>query len=107
VRELEHLISRAVLKAMAAQPQRPRILTIEPQALGLDAAPMATAPAADRALAPALQGGEGLKEAVDGFQKTLIIEALAQHHGKWSEAARALGVDRANLNRLAKRLGIR
>ncbi|KPC45783.1 Sigma-54 dependent transcriptional regulator [Pseudomonas amygdali pv. morsprunorum] len=36
VRELEHLISRAVLKALSAHPQKPRILTVEGPALGLD-----------------------------------------------------------------------
>ncbi|MEG5263438.1 nitric oxide reductase transcriptional regulator NorR [Pseudomonas sp. JDS28PS106] len=107
VRELEHLISRAVLKALAAHPQRPRILTIEAPALGLDEGAPAPTSAIVQSQAPALQAGEGLKEAVDGFQRALISETLARHQGKWSEAARALGVDRANLNRLAKRLGVR
>lgn len=107
VRELEHLISRAVLRALAAQPQRPRILTIEAQALGLDEAVESVAQCVSHTPVAALQPGEGLKEAVDAYQRALIVDALQKHQGKWSEAARALGVDRANLNRLAKRLGIR
>ena len=37
----------------------------------------------------------------------LIEQCLARHQGKWADAARELGVDRANLSRLARRLGIR
>jgi len=37
----------------------------------------------------------------------LIGEALERHGGKWADVARELDVDRANLSRLARRLGIR
>ncbi|WP_296256349.1 MULTISPECIES: nitric oxide reductase transcriptional regulator NorR [unclassified Pseudomonas] len=109
VRELEHLISRAVLKALFRHSERPRILTVESQALGLNeevqphaktASPMAQA-------LPATKPRAGLKEAVDGFQTQLINDALSRHQGKWADVARELNLDRANLGRLAKRLGIR
>ena len=109
VRELEHLISRAVLKALSAHPERSRILTIEAPMLGLDeevridAGPVSVAGLAS----PVVKPGEGLKETVDAFQKVLIEDALARYQGKWAEVARELNVDRANLSRLAKRLGIR
>ena len=108
VRELEHLISRAVLKALSVHGERPRILTIEAEVLGLDELRVA-APALlqVQGAMPVIQPGEGLKEAVDGFQKRLISEALERHQGKWADVARELGVDRANLSRLARRLGIR
>lgn len=108
VRELEHLISRAVLKALSGHGERPRILTIEAEVLGLDELRVA-APALLQVhdAMPVIQPGEGLKEAVDGFQKRLIGEALERHQGKWADVARDLGVDRANLSRLARRLGIR
>jgi anaerobic nitric oxide reductase transcription regulator len=32
---------------------------------------------------------------------------LNRHQGKWAQVARELNLDRANLSRLAKRLGIR
>jgi len=51
--------------------------------------------------------GQTLKTSVDHYQKMLIEEALVRHQGKWVEVAREMGLDRANLNRLAKRLGIR
>lgn len=107
VRELEHLISRAVLKALSMHRDRPRILTIEAQVLGLDEvgfpAKVAPAQAGD---VPVIESGEGLKEALDGYQRRLITEALERHHGKWADVARELKVDRANLTRLARRLGI-
>ncbi|MFJ4142969.1 nitric oxide reductase transcriptional regulator NorR [Pseudomonas sp. NPDC089734] len=107
VRELEHLISRAVLKALSAHRERPRILTIEPHALGLDNEPEYVAPAPVLGENRAIRPGEGLKESVDAFQRTLILDALERHQGKWAEVARELAVDRANLSRLARRLGIR
>ncbi|MDU8646899.1 nitric oxide reductase transcriptional regulator NorR [Pseudomonas syringae group sp. 26L6] len=107
VRELEHLISRAVLKALSAHPQKPRILTVEGPALGLDGSASATPlPTAEKALSAAAQGA-GLKASVDAFQRSLIVDCLERHQGRWAEVARDLAVDRANLNRLAKRLGIR
>jgi len=108
VRELEHLISRGVLKALSGHIERPRILTIEAGALGLDqdyAAPAPTLPI--NSIAPIVKPGEGLKEAVDAYQAILVSEALERHQGKWADVARELNVDRANLSRLAKRLGIR
>jgi anaerobic nitric oxide reductase transcription regulator len=109
VRELEHLISRAVLKALSAHPERQRILTIEAQALGLEDDVQVAAPVAPALMgsSPVVKPGEGLKEAVDGFQTVLINDALNRHQGKWAQVARELNLDRANLSRLAKRLGIR
>ena len=109
VRELEHLLSRAVLKALSGHAERPRILTIEPPALGLEddvQIPAAASPALAGA-SPVIKPGEGLKETVDAFQTVVINDALARHQGKWAEVARELNLDRANLSRLAKRLGIR
>jgi len=106
VRELEHLISRATLKALSAHVERPRILTIEAQSLGLEEHASRAEPDAIHE-APLVNSGEGLKESLDAYQKILIAKALTRHHGKWADAARELGIDRANLSRLAKRLGIR
>lgn len=48
----------------------------------------------------------GIKSATEEFQRQVISTALHQHNGNWSAAARHLKTDRANLNRMAKRLGI-
>ncbi|KFE54474.1 nitric oxide reductase transcriptional regulator NorR [Pseudomonas syringae] len=107
VRELEHLISRGVLKALSMHPERPRILTIEAHMLGLEARTAAVAPVAVEGAAMAVSTGLTLKASVDAYQKILIEQALLKHQGKWIEVAREMGLDRANLSRLAKRLGIR
>lgn len=109
VRELEHLISRSALKAMAKQAKRPSILTLSAADLGLEPRQeMPPVPAqetrrADSSPVPP----RPLREAVDDYQRSLIAAALARHNNNWAAAARELGVDRANLARLAARLGLR
>ena len=107
VRELEHLIGRSVLKAQGRHQPRPRILTLTAADLGLTGAeaprpadlqaqpgPQAPAPAA------------GLRQALDDHARALIEEGLARHARSWSAVARELRMDRANLVRLARRLGL-
>jgi anaerobic nitric oxide reductase transcription regulator len=48
-----------------------------------------------------------LAQAVENFQRERILATLAQCRQNWAEAARCLGIDRGNLHRLAKRLGIK
>ena len=107
VRELEHLIGRAAIKALARHGERPRILSLDVQDLDLPVSE--TSAAVETVLAPdePVPAGVELRTAVDAFQRQLIEQCLARHQGKWADAARELGVDRANLSRLAKRLGIR
>ncbi|WP_336407831.1 nitric oxide reductase transcriptional regulator NorR [Gallaecimonas kandeliae] len=101
VRELEHCVSRSALKAVREQgPQG--FVTIEPQHCDLDGA----APAKP-ALTPLVKTQQlSLKAAVDSYQRQLIGEVLEQEGHNWSAAARRLELDRANLQRLAKRLGL-
>jgi anaerobic nitric oxide reductase transcription regulator len=106
VRELEHLISRAVLKSLSAHKERPRILTIEAAALGLNDE-VAASHSATTVIPAAVVPGGTLKDSVDAFQCRLIEDALTRHQGKWVDVAREMGLDRANLSRLARRLGIR
>lgn len=106
VRELEHLISRAALKALHARPDRPRILTVEVEALALDTEAVTDLHQASSS-PDSIATRRSLKDAVDGYQSQLISDALIRHQGNWAEVARELGIDRANLNRLAKRLGLR
>ncbi|MBM7062244.1 nitric oxide reductase transcriptional regulator NorR [Pseudomonas sp. UL073] len=107
VRELEHLIGRAALKSLALNPERPRILTIEAAALDLAPAAPATATPALPSAAPASAAGLSLRDAVDQYQRQVIGEALTRHQQQWATVARELGLDRANLSRLAKRLGLK
>ncbi|MCB2231458.1 sigma-54 dependent transcriptional regulator [bacterium] len=48
-----------------------------------------------------------LSDQVTRFERTVIAEALSAADGNISEAARALGVDRANLSRKIKELGLK
>ncbi len=52
------------------------------------------------------QNGLALTEALDGYERDLIGQALDHAQGNVAEAARALQTDRANLYRRMKRLGL-
>lgn len=107
VRELEHCINRAALKARSYQ--RKNIITIklndigelhsEPQQPTIDT--LAESGSSIEALAVT-----NLKQATEDFQRHCIHQALSNNQGNWAAAARSLDMDRANLSRLAKRLGI-
>ncbi|MBB2897599.1 nitric oxide reductase transcriptional regulator NorR [Pseudomonas sp. AS2.8] len=101
VRELSHLISRAALKAHASSEERGGILTLDSDQLGL---PLGTLPLPEED--PALPTAS-LREATDAFQRQTINLALEQHGQNWTLAAAALDLDRANLARLARRLGLK
>ncbi|HBP2698013.1 TPA: nitric oxide reductase transcription regulator, partial [Pseudomonas aeruginosa] len=107
VRELEHLVGRASLKALGHNPERSRIVTLHRQDLDLPA----ETPAPPRSVvepAPAVPPtGHSLRTATDAYQRRLIQDCLARHQGSWASAARELGLDRANLARLARRLQLR
>ena len=48
----------------------------------------------------------GLREAVDDYQRRLIGTLLQHNRGNLSATARALKIDRGNLHRLTRRLGL-
>jgi len=50
--------------------------------------------------------GSSLNDALDAYERTLIVRALAVAQGNVAEAARRLQTDRPNLYRRMKRLGI-
>jgi len=53
------------------------------------------------------QATPSLAAATEAFQRRLVQRSVDAAGGNWSEAARRLGVDRANLHRVARRLGIK
>jgi anaerobic nitric oxide reductase transcription regulator len=108
VRELEHLLMRASLKAGRENPQRP-LITAEQLDLHVQntTQPPMTAPQPSPWMPGVITLDQlPLRDAVDAYQKQRIQQALTSHEGNWSAAARELQLDRANLNRLAKRLGL-
>ena len=109
VRELEHLISRAALRAWSEKGRSGRWTAIELRHLGLESQePEEAVTAAPRAPAQSpLVAALGLREATDSFQRQWIEAALLRNRGSLAGAARDAGMDRSNLLRLAKRLGLR
>lgn len=99
VRELEHLLLRASLRVRQQDGGRSLI-----RAADLD---LRYGDAAQTAVVQEDEGEPpGLREALDAYQCRVIERALLRAQGNWSQAARALKTDRANLQRLARRLGV-
>ena len=119
VRELEHLVGRSALKALAGLPrQAGRANIVSVSAAHLDLSPAAqfrSASAADTAPTSAIGGAVSttartpeadLRSTTEAHQRQRIAASLAAHRNNWAAAARELGLHRANLVRLAERLGI-
>lgn len=102
VRELEHLICRTLLRVRARNNPASQLLHLTATDLGLSSEP--PLPAAQAMVRPL--PGLGLREAVERYQRQLIVTLLEQHQGNLSATARALRIDRGNLHRLTRRLGI-
>ena len=114
VRELAHLVSRSALKALAGQSPRPRIVSLTARHFDLPALPTQGA-VEDTAVVDAIQASDAsqgagslmdLRSSTEAHQRQRIADCLARHHDNWASAARELGLHRANLVRLAKRLGL-
>ena len=117
VRELEHVVNRAALKASARQ-RDSKIVIIEQQDCGnlvsmhkdnsLKAiSAIVLAESNEATLMTKDKPVINLRAATEHFQKELITKTLKEENSNWAAAARRLSTDRANLNRIAKRLDIK
>lgn len=116
VRELEHVISSASLRAKARSknPNHVTINTIDLGSVSFNKSILNQVPnkqhiqVQSKVISSELVDDENihLKDATEQFQHQLIVNTLERFDGNWAASARALNVDRANLIRLAKRLGI-
>lgn len=106
IRELEHLISRAALKAVTAQGRQLRIVTISLANLGLTMEELPQEHEQPQEKLIFAEGKMDLKEAVEHFQRDLISQQLALHNNNLAATAKNLGLDRSNFYRLLKRLGL-
>jgi len=101
IREFEHVLMRAALRARQGNPQG--MVIIDQSHLGMLQS--------NGKVEKANQSNKGmtisLKEAVEQTQKELISQQVESCGGNWSKAAENLQVDRSNLYRIAKRLGIK
>ncbi|TQF71164.1 nitric oxide reductase transcriptional regulator NorR [Pseudoalteromonas luteoviolacea] len=105
VRELEHVLSRAALKAKHADWQK-EIIKIMPSHCEITYAEKDRSANLSQPAQPNHADINSLKDATEQFQKQLILQKLNNENLNWAAAARSLDIDRANLVRLAKRLGI-
>ncbi len=111
VRELEHVIMRGVLRAKrvaeGASVVEPFHLK-DAQILVQPVQVAAQAPPARHTAQDELPSQtQPLKPAVDSYKRRLIEAAVQRAKGNWAEAARALKVDRGNLQRMAQRLKLK
>lgn len=107
VRELENLIARAILRASADGIEKD-LIVVAPHHFGVE-----MFSSMDEKECGKDAGGKEscvvkpLKESIDHLQRDLIRAALKNKNGNWAAAARELGVNRSNLHKLAKRLGLK
>ncbi|MNN82528.1 Anaerobic nitric oxide reductase transcription regulator NorR [compost metagenome] len=100
------MIGRSALKALGSCKERPKILSLS--AADLDLPNGSVEVASEQPTAVPVAGVSGdLREATENYQRQLISACLERHHDNWASAARELGLDRANLGRMAKRLGMK
>lgn len=103
VRELENVLSRAILRAAhgraPGEPVRVRRAHVEGGEV------LALTPAREQE--PEGHPELSLRQRVEEFQRREVRRALEQTQGSWAAAARLLGMQRGNLFHLATRLGIR
>lgn len=104
VRELEHTLSRAALRARQYQTGH-AIVTISPQDLALE--PENTIDCDESMYSENMDSTTSLNEATDNFQRQFIENKVLSCNNNWAEAARELDMNRSNLHRLAKRLGLK
>ncbi|CAM3613408.1 Regulatory protein LuxO [Vibrio aerogenes CECT 7868] len=92
IRQLEHTLTRAALKTVGRSQS------------------MITLSELDESLHVQIENhtddSPSLNDAMNRYQKQLIQQALAENQGVWAQAARSLKVDRGNLYRLGKKLGL-
>ncbi|MDT8429674.1 MAG: nitric oxide reductase transcriptional regulator NorR [Pseudomonadales bacterium] len=105
VRELENAISRAVVKALSEGYPRNRIIELSPAHLGAD--PIRSQIYAGTQDAAEAHPQLSLAAAVEQFKRDLIQARLQQHDNNLSSTAVSLGMDKSNLHRQVRKLGLR
>jgi anaerobic nitric oxide reductase transcription regulator len=107
IRELEHLLSRAALKAVTVTERHKRVVTISVQ--HLDISSYLGLPV-EKVVEPQplpTQENINFKQKVDDFSRELIRQKLQENNNNMAKTAQLLGLDRGNFFRLLKRLEIR
>ena len=104
VRELQHVLMRAALRAAASS--KGKVGIIEPQHLGLAMELSAEEKSVNDSTAKVSLEGRSYHDIMADFQRQVITKAMDENDQVWAKAARQLKLDRGNLYRQAKRLGL-
>jgi anaerobic nitric oxide reductase transcription regulator len=103
IRELEHVISRALLR-LSKKTGAGNVKRLE--LVDIDIPKNETVTTAIKTSVPD-DIDASLLSLVNDFQKQIIKQRLEKHNNNWSMVAKSLEVDRSNLYRLGKRLGLK
>lgn len=101
VRELEHSLMRAGLHAVQDQAE-----LIKPQHFTSEFVDIPKRQNSSQSSLAMPNEPIALRQAVEAYQKQLIEHALKKNDGVWAQAAQFLQVDRGNLYKLGKKLGL-
>ena len=103
VRELQHVLMRAALRSAASA--EGKVAVIELKHLGSDF--VADSVVESGSITPVMStDNKSFNEILSDFQRQLITQAMEDNDHVWAKAARQLQLDRGNLYRQAKRLGL-
>jgi anaerobic nitric oxide reductase transcription regulator len=108
IRELEHLLSRAALKAVTIEKRGMRVVTISLQHLDISThSSQALVSITESQPVALFVENIKFKQQLDDFSRCLIQQKLAENDNNMAKTAEVLGLDRGNFFRLLKRLEIR
>ena len=103
VRELKDIIEHALIRSRGEAIEAEHLHFIDSTVNEMSA----QRPAGTESRMPAIiSEGRGYSEAVEHFQRQLVSQTLAECNGNRHKAARRMKMDRGNLRRLMKRLGV-
>lgn len=103
-RELEHTLSRAIIRALSEGQNAKKIIEIDVSHLGLQPNDLKQDIKVNEALE--ISSDLHLNDIIDDYKRSVINSRLEEHNGNKAATARSLGLDRGNFIRQLKRLGI-
>ncbi len=107
IRELEHVISRAAIKAVSRGASRKDIVTLEPSLLDVETQVNMPGLHVELPVITPADAALPFQTIVAIYERQVISTALVAEGGSWAATARRLSLDPSNLHKLAKRLGLK
>lgn len=104
IRELEHTLSRAMIRALSSGQDARHVMELDIQHLEQDAIVVSSQQISRTPTSVATN--KSLRETVDDYKREVITARLQQHDGNRAATARSLDVDRGNFIRQMQRLGL-